>query len=105
MIHLLAVLAGAALMLAAALWIVSADLERGVPAVQVRFIAAGMLLAASPEAITVLGSVLTPGIAGAQAGPVVAAAAIAACIGTVLPHDPAAYRSLLRTGPNEVTSA
>lgn len=103
MIHLLAVLTGAALMLSAALRTVTSDLARGVPAAQVRFIFAGLLLASSPEAITVLGGVITAWLGLTPFGPVIAAALIAAGIGAVLPHDSAAYKDLVRVHAGEVT--
>jgi hypothetical protein len=94
MIHLLAVLTGAALMLWAAIRISSSDPSSDIAA-QVRFLVAGLMLTSCPEAIDVLGSPLAWAGLTETASRIVSAVLIAACIAAVLPHDPDHYRDLL----------
>lgn len=98
MIHLLAVLTGAALMLTAAIRISSSDSSSDITAL-VRFLVSGLLLTSCPEAIDVLSGPLAWAGVPAAAGHSVSAVLIAACIAAVLPHDPDNYRDLLRHRP------
>lgn len=106
MIDLLPVLAGAALMLVAALRVASGkDLVRGdVHPVHVRFILTGLMLTSSPGTVPLLGSALA-----SVTGPswhslclAVAAAAVATSLGVLLPQDPEDYRRLIHGRPAEL---
>lgn len=94
MIHLLAVLTGAALMLTAAVRISGSDQSSDIGPL-LRFLVAGLLLTSCPEAINVLGGPLAWAGVPAPGGQVLSAALIAVCIASVLPHHPDDYRNLV----------
>ena len=99
MIHLLAVLPGAALLLIAALRVASGtELGHGeVSPAHTRFILAGLMLIASPGSVPLLGEAVA-GLAGLSWHAVclgLAAVSVAAAVAFVLPHDPGDYRQLV----------
>lgn len=97
MIHLLAVLLGAGLMLAAALQVATgASLGRGeVGAAHIRFILSGLMLIASTSAVPLLGDVFRAWSVHQDLSAVAAAVSVAIVIAASLPHDPEDYRRLM----------